>query len=72
MKKRRYPFDVKIRRLMDMNGTLYLSLPREFVLRYGLRKGDALPVITNGEFRAIIPTRHPNLVPVKEKNGNDR
>jgi len=53
---------------MDMNGTLYLSLPREFVLRHGLRGGDALPIITNGEFRAIIPPKHPDpVVPLEEK-----
>jgi len=48
---------VALRKLKKEGSTYYVSIPKEFVEKYGLKEGDILPVLAD----SIV-----KIVPVKE------
>lgn len=42
------------RKLVDVNGTLYVSLPLAFIKRHSLQKGDTVPIVADSILK-IIP-----------------
>jgi len=45
---------VKVRSVLKVGNSLYISLPPEFVRLHGIRKGDRLPVVAD-HLMKIIP-----------------
>jgi bifunctional DNA-binding transcriptional regulator/antitoxin component of YhaV-PrlF toxin-antitoxin module len=43
------------RSVVNINGTLYVSIPKAFADRHSIRPGDRLPMILDGSQLKIIP-----------------
>jgi len=56
MKKKSEGPIVKLRKAVEQHGTLYISLPREFVDKHGIKPGEKLPVIANHILK-IVPMK---------------
>lgn len=50
-------FSVKIRKVLSQNGTLYISIPKEFAERLGVRPGEKVVMIASAESIKLIPTK---------------
>lgn len=49
------PGGVTTRKLIGLNGSLYICLPRKFVISHNLQAGDRVPVIVSSGHVKIVP-----------------
>ena len=49
------PF-AKVRSVLKVGNTLYISIPREFVALHGIKKGDRLPVLAD-HIMKVVPMK---------------
>ena len=48
---------VKTRKLIELGGSLTITLPREYIRKAGLQKGDVVGVVYDGLFVVINPNK---------------
>jgi hypothetical protein len=46
----------KVRSVLKVGKTLYISIPREFVTLHGIKKGDRLPVLAD-HIMKVVPMK---------------
>jgi hypothetical protein len=54
--------EVVERKLVSLNGCLYVCIPRKFVTFHNLRKGDLVPV--------VMSAGHVKIIPYEKKDGS--
>ena len=59
-----------IRSLVDQGGSLVLTLPKEWITKHGLLKGQYVRIDEDGDALRVLPWKEEKCQPLKKKPGS--